>query len=112
MRSRAGLLTASMALGGFTLACAGALPPVTPALVERAVSRWPDSSEASLKRGRRLFVDRCSGCHSLVLPRQHSEEEWVEWLDAMQERARLTPQERELVMRYLAGQRGMTSTAR
>lgn len=112
MRLRAGFLTASMVLGVLTLACAGLLPPVTPALVERAGSRWPDSSEASLKRGRRLFVDRCSGCHSLVLPREHSEEEWVEWLDAMQERARLTPQERELVLRYLVGERGMTTTAR
>jgi mono/diheme cytochrome c family protein len=97
-----------MALGGLTLACAGALPPVTPALVERAVSRWPDSSEASLKRGRRLFVDRCSGCHSLVLPREHGEEEWSDYVDAMSERARLTRQEAELVLRYLVGQRAAT----
>lgn len=111
MRSRAGFLTTLVALAVLTLACAGALPPVTPALVERAVGRWPDSSEASLKRGRRLFVDRCSGCHSLVLPREHSGEEWPDYLDAMSERARLTPQERELVLRYLLGQRGMTTPA-
>jgi cytochrome c5 len=106
MRLRFGFLTASVALAGLALACAGALPPVTPALVERAVNRWPDSSEANLKRGRRLYVDRCSGCHSLVLPQEHDEDEWVEWLDAMQERARLTRQERELMQRYLVGQRG------
>jgi mono/diheme cytochrome c family protein len=83
------------------LACAGIVPPVTPDQVARAGQRWPDSSEATLRRGRRLYVARCSACHTLESPPDRSPEDWADHLDAMSPRARLTPQETTLILRYL-----------
>jgi len=51
--------------------------------------------------GRRLYVRRCSGCHTLILPQAHAPDEWPVLVDAMAEKARLKPAEREDVVRFL-----------
>ena len=52
------LLLAAVSCGG------GAVPRPTDAHLARARARWPDTTRASLERGRELYVARCSGCHS------------------------------------------------
>jgi len=89
------------------LACAPALPVVTPALVGTARQRWPDAGTEDLERGRRLYVDRCSSCHSLHLPNEYPEAKWEEAIGEMQHRARLLPEEREAIRRFLLSARAV-----
>jgi cytochrome c5 len=81
--------------------CGSAIPHPTDAHLARARSRWPDTTRASLERGRELYVARCSGCHPLHAPSSHSSAIWAAMVDQMAPRARLKGSERELVLRYL-----------
>lgn len=91
----AALLVAALSCGG------GAVPRPTDAHVARARTRWPDTTRASLERGRELYVARCSGCHPLHPPSTQAPARWAALLDQMAPRARLTASERDLVLRYL-----------
>lgn len=93
----------ALAALGLTLGagCAAALPRPSPATVTRAQGRWPDSSLAQLEQGRSMFVQRCSGCHALPLPDSRTEAEWKKVMDEMAAEAKLTPDERVLVERFV-----------
>lgn len=91
----AALLLAAVACGG------GSVPRPTDAHLARARERWPDATRASLERGRELYVARCSGCHPLHRPDSQPAGRWAELVDEMAPRARLSQDERELVLRYL-----------
>jgi cytochrome c5 len=82
-------------------ACAGSLPPVTPAQEEAARRRWPAVTARDLNDGRRLYVARCSGCHNLVVPSRHPRAEWLWDFERMAAKAKLNPAEREKIVRYL-----------
>jgi mono/diheme cytochrome c family protein len=68
-----------------------------------ARERWPDASLESLQRGRALYVQRCSGCHSLRAPAEEPPEKWPDFVAAMVEDqdVRLGADERALIERYL-----------
>jgi len=93
----------ALAALGLTLGagCAAALPRPSAATVTRAQGRWPDSSLAQLEQGRSMFVQRCSGCHALPLPDSRTEAEWKKVMDEMAAEAKLTPDERVLVERFV-----------
>jgi hypothetical protein len=55
----------------------------------------------SLLQGRKLYVYRCSGCHSLHLPEDYSADEWRVKLDKMEKKAELNTSEKESILRYL-----------
>lgn len=90
------------------LAAAGcvALPHATPEDVSRAQQRWPEVNASVLAAGRASYVARCSGCHALHLPSEKSPDEWPRALDEMAQDAKLTPQDRELIERYLVTMSG------
>lgn len=90
-----GLVILALAVG-----CAALRHP-TPGDASLASARWPGTTMADLERGRAVYVRRCSACHTLVLPTAHSAEEWPVLVDAMTEKARLTPEQREDVTRFL-----------
>src|SRR5215510_4780966 len=88
-------------------ACAsGSIPHPTPADVTRAQQEWPDASVASLERGRDLYVARCSSCHPLHRPAEYPPARWNELVTKMGPRAKLSEEEREQILRYLATVRG------
>jgi len=92
------LLVAGLAV---STACAAALrhpsAPDTAAVAER----WPGTTLQDLERGRSLYVRRCSGCHTLVLPETHSAADWPDYVDGMAGKARLHGGEREDIVRFL-----------
>ncbi len=92
---------------GLTLGagCAAALPHPSAASAARAQGRWPDSSLAQLEQGRSVFAQRCSGCHALPLPDSRTEAEWKKVLDEMAAEAKLTPEERVKVERFVLSAR-------
>ena len=81
--------------------CAAALPRPSAATAARAQGRWPETTLEQLEHGRAVFVQRCSGCHSLPLPDSRTEAQWIKVLDEMAEEAKLTPAERVLVERFV-----------
>lgn len=103
-RRKIGRTCALAVLGALAFAvgagCA-ALPTPSPADAVRAQRRWSEASVDSLARGRELYVRRCAGCHNLPLPESRSEEAWIKVMDEMAEEAKLSPDERVLVERFL-----------
>lgn len=94
-------LSLTATLGCLVLACAAALRHATPEDVVFIAPRWPGTTLEDLRRGRSLYVRRCSSCHTLVLPRSHAPEDWPRQVDRMAARARLGPGEQEDVVRFL-----------
>lgn len=91
-------------LGVATLlgSCAGTIPQPTETHVARASRRWPDITVADLLLGRRLYISKCSGCHSLYTPETHSAQSWEKTVPEMMARAKLTTEEAIQIVRYLA----------
>lgn len=62
---------------------------------------WPELTLGELEAGRRAYVRRCSGCHALHLPESLGAREWLEQMEEMAVEAKLTPEERALIERFL-----------
>ena len=65
----------------------------------------PASTDATeqqqLLSGRTIYVDHCSSCHNLHFPKEYNAEGWKKQLDKMQLKAKITDQEKQLVLKYL-----------
>lgn len=55
----------------------------------------------TLKAGRKLYVKKCSSCHTLYLPPKYNYQEWVGILEKMQEKAKIDNSQKELINKYL-----------
>jgi mono/diheme cytochrome c family protein len=93
----AALVAAALIAGG----CAAALRQATPEDAVRLAPRWPGTTLEDLQRGRSLYVQRCSGCHNVYLPRAFPPEKWPGLVDEMAVKARLGPGDRDDVVRFL-----------
>lgn len=91
------LLTALLA----AVACAGILPELTPDSEAAFAARWPAAAATQMRTGRGLFVQRCSGCHTLPNPAKHDATGWEVTLDRMGSKAHLDSQGHEAVSHYL-----------
>lgn len=91
----------TVALFLLAAACVAPLPHATVDDATRAQARWPEASVATLEAGRRLFADRCSGCHALRLPSEYPAARWPALLSQMEKEAKLAPEERELIERFV-----------
>jgi mono/diheme cytochrome c family protein len=58
-------------------------------------------SVEDLKTGRDIYVKKCSSCHQLFLPNQYNEKSWSFNLTDMQERAKITDAEKQLIYQYI-----------
>lgn len=96
-------MTKAFACGALAMlaACATALARPTAEDAARAARAWPDATLSQLEHGRDVFVARCGSCHRLYLPSDEPASSWPGVLDAMAPRAKLTPEEREAIERYL-----------
>jgi|GEM_PF-449970 len=95
-------LTLVVAAATMMTACAGNVAPVPVAGdAERATVRWADADLDQLNTGRRLYVQKCSGCHALISPRAHSPEAWPAEVNEMAIKINLPDGDRELITRYL-----------
>lgn len=59
------------------------------------------NERAELISGRKLYVSHCSSCHNLHLPQEFSHERWQHQLDEMQQKAKITDKEKQLIYNYL-----------
>jgi hypothetical protein len=86
-------------------------PPVSPRLVALGQARWPDTTAASLARGRATFVASCGKggfCHRLRDPRAYPAARWPRILEKMAKKARLDDSQREDVLRFLLSVRELS----
>lgn len=86
-------------------ACGGgsAVPRPVDAHVTIARKDYPEADRAMLERGRSLFVERCSGCHSLPPPASRHRETWPAVVSKMAARAKIDPDGERAVSAYLVG---------
>lgn len=79
-----------------TISCA-------PALYVPVSNQVTTQSElADLNTGRQLYINKCGGCHTLILPEKHTAGQWAEWMTKMEHRAGATSAESELILKYLS----------
>ena len=68
----------------------------------------PASTDAvkqnELLRGRKLYVNHCGGCHNLHLPKEYTASQWEKNMDEMQDRAKITDGEKQLIFEFLTFQ--------
>jgi len=60
--------------------------------------------QEQLLSGRKLYVNHCSSCHNLYLPKRFTTDQWKKNVDEMQSRAKITDQEKQLIIEYLTSQ--------
>ena len=99
--TRYAVLAAGLFGLGWLGACAGQIPHPSAAQRALAAERWPGLGPEELEKGRFLYIARCSGCHPLPLPTQHTAGEWPAVVDRMALNARLTAAEVLQITRYL-----------
>lgn len=102
---RAASLLLAATLGAFLLAgCAGgarSIPDPTAKHLEYAEKNGYPSTLPSLKNGRRLYVNRCSGCHTLHKPESFSAKEWPAIVQDMASNAEINEDQVRDITRYL-----------
>ena len=59
------------------------------------------SNLSEIQEGRILYISKCGGCHSLVLPEKHDKEQWPALVDKMEKKAKITQVEKKLILNYL-----------
>jgi len=82
-------------LSGLVLACSTSLyiPGESPLISKETLS--------ALQKGRAIYINKCSSCHTLYLPEKYSTSEWRFQTAKMAVKAKLTDHEEELILRYL-----------
>ena len=60
-----------------------------------------NASIYELREGRTAYINKCGGCHSLIVPEKYSAMEWKEWVDRMDSKVKMTEKEKENILKYL-----------
>jgi hypothetical protein len=79
----------------------GAFPAPTAKNVEYAQRNGQVTTLEALKLGRKLYIGRCSGCHSLKKPAFLSPQDWPEMVGRMADNAHLTADQQRAVTQYI-----------
>jgi cytochrome c5 len=96
MYSKIKILIAFIFISFLVVRCGSALYVPTTTDAEKS-----QTSLDTLVMGRKLYVAKCSSCHSLYLPQQYAKEDWTKILNDMQERSNMTDQQKETMSIYL-----------
>ncbi len=67
-------------------------------------SSMDEAKQAELLQGRKLYVNHCSSCHNLHLPKEYNAEQWKLNIDEMQDKAKITDKENLLIFQFLTFQ--------
>ncbi|MDD4970651.1 MAG: hypothetical protein PHT07_14590 [Paludibacter sp.] len=60
------------------------------------------ASVDSVKTGNELYVNKCKRCHKLKDPAKYTMAQWPGLVNKMQKRAKITDQEKAMILTYLA----------
>ena len=85
--------------------CSPSLLLPTTADVSSADKRWAGTDSVALHQGYKLYVNKCGSCHTLHRPTKFTEEVWKKEVPEMGAKAHLTPEESEMILRYVLTRR-------
>jgi len=51
--------------------------------------------------GRKLYVAKCAKCHKFYDPAKYTDAEWAMWMEKMGKKAKLKPDQKEMLARYI-----------
>ena len=51
--------------------------------------------------GRKLYIAKCARCHKLYDPNSYTDAAWRDWMDKMSRKAKLKPDQQELLAKYV-----------
>ena len=54
-----------------------------------------------LVQGRQIYVAKCAKCHKFYDPAKYSDEDWQMWMTRMGKKAKLKPEQLEILSRYI-----------
>lgn len=77
-----------------------------PASVNLQKARQVDSDITleQLQAARKLYAVKCSSCHNLHLPGEFTSKQWPGILDKMQPKAKITDDQKKLLLAYLTSE--------
>lgn len=64
-----------------------------------------DLTDQELLAGRKLYVSKCAKCHRFYEAKNYSGSEWDHWMSSMSRKAKLKPEQEQLLTRYLQAYR-------
>jgi cytochrome c5 len=79
-------------------------PRLTPEAAS-AAGLSPEQSSAAVQ----LYTAKCLRCHKAYDPAAYSEEQWQSWMSKMSKKARLTPEQSDLLAHYLDAYRAASA---
>ncbi len=56
---------------------------------------------SNLKQGKKLYIENCASCHSLVQPEKHTAEKWVKLVNVMSKKAKINDEQASLILQYV-----------
>jgi hypothetical protein len=103
LRSHSPVIFPAASLALLLAACAGGarFPEPTAKHLEYAERSGFPSTLPSLKNGRRLYYNRCSGCHELHAPAAYTAAQWPTLVQDMAENAEINENQIRDITRYL-----------
>jgi mono/diheme cytochrome c family protein len=61
-----------------------------------------DSPSSESAAGQKIYVAKCAKCHKLYDPAKYSDADWQIWMAKMSKKAKLKPEQVEVLSRYIA----------
>ena len=71
------------------------------AFVVFTTARAAELYDKDLQAARKLYNAKCAKCHKFYDPANYSAEEWNVWMAKMSKKAKLKPNQKELLTRFL-----------
>ena len=102
-----GFLLAALAAAAGLAGCQSAAPGgsksggVVPTL-DAGVASAVGLSDLQVSEANVLYIIKCARCHKFYDPAGYEENEWSSWMKKMGKKSKLTPDQYELLSRYLA----------
>jgi cytochrome c5 len=59
-------------------------------------------SNAQYLEGKTVYEAKCGRCHKLYKPERGNMTQWTKWIDRMAPKAKLTDEEKQMVIRYVS----------
>jgi cytochrome c5 len=72
-----------------------------PGLLKVAQKRWPSITQHDLDSGQVIFTTKCTKCHPAKGIPDRTEAQWQTSIDHMAPKAKLTPEQKEILTHYI-----------